>query len=692
MAEVNALPTSSKNQQRINILNYTPGYGFGTNYNKKKTILTSLYSPYYKPEYPEAHFSYTNYHSLNFFTGSIFSTSSAILYPNNVTLQSNVLVSSSYIPTGSFTFNFWVKPSYSFAKAGTIFHASGCYAISLRTGSRKDQNGNPSGFKILFQVERGTYITPSDATTASTFVFETDDNSLTKDTWHNVCIRWGTSNYSNGSGSILVDNEQVGSFVIPSTSIQFPVSSGMDGPSAIVIGNFYEGVNSGSFGLSRFFGADTATQDGLLELNSDTGFTTPTSYSFKHPLNAEIHDFKIYNKFLSTTEIDNLITNGPSSRTNLLFYVPPFFTEESPYRTKVGVSGGILVTPFYNQTGTTRSPFSAELAFEVGAHMINLENHTREFVLGRYPRLLGLRTQIATSTTPPTTANALLNLTESFLKRNLTILPNDNGLFIPNFEYWLTDLSSSFFRNDITDDIGYISLRQVISSSYNNAILYLTPSTSSIGFGIVGPDPSLSSSLISAPASVPSILQRSRDPSSNQIRIFEISNLFFGNRIEPGTLILTDTAISGSDGMLPITLMDDGRGNLYRANAASTRCTWNSVGNVFYNEGIVVIKNPSLYWFGESQFQVSFRGQTSVYTMTIDCYADSLKQIESTNSSWSPSLRGSNLANDQDTRYVYINEVLLHDENLNVVARASLGQAVMKRTGDKLLFKLPLTY
>jgi hypothetical protein len=144
--------------------------------------------------------------------------------------------------------------------------------------------------------------------------------------------------------------------------------------------------------------------------------------------------------------------------------------------------------------------------------------------------------------------------------------------------------------------------------------------------------------------------------------------------------------------MLPITLMDDGRGNLYRANAASTRCTWNSVGNVFYNEGIVVIKNPSLYWFGESQFQVSFRGQTSVYTMTIDCYADSLKQIESTNSSWSPSLRGSNLANDQDTRYVYINEVLLHDENLNVVARASLGQAVMKRTGDKLLFKLPLTY
>ena len=689
---INSLPNTSKNQQIVNILSYTPGYGFGTNYNKKAVVLNSLYSPFYKPEYPDAQYAYTNYNTLNFFSSSLFSTSSVLLYPNNVTVSSSILVSSSYIPTGSFSFNFWIKPSYSFTKAGTIFHASGCYAISLLTGSRVDQNGDTIGFKILFQVENGATIRPSEATPTSLFVFESNDNALTKDNWHNVCIRWGTSNYNFGSGSILVDGQNVGNFLIPSQSIQFPVSSGLDGPMVLALGNYYEGTNNGSNGVSRFFGGDTAVQDGLVELNSLTGFVTPVTYSFTHPLNAEIHDFKIYNKYLTTTEINNLIEFGPSSRDNILFYVPPFFTQESPYRTAVGVSGGLMITPFYNRSGTSTAPFNADLAFEVGGHLINLENYTREFILGRYPRLLGLRPQITTSTTAPTTANAVLYATESALKRNLTILPCDNGQFTPNFSYWLSSLSSSMFRNDVTKDYSFVSLRNVISSSYIDSVLYNTPSTSSLGFAIVGPDPSLSSSLRDAPASVPSILQRTRNPSSNQVRIFDISNLFYGTRIEPGTVILTDSAVSGSDGKLSITLMDDGRGNLYRSNASTTTSKWNSVGNVFYNEGIIIIKNPHLYWFAENQFNLTFRGQTSIYTMTVDCYSDALKETESANSTWSPTLSASNLQNDSDKQYTYIGEVLLHDENLNVIARASLGQPVMKRTGDRLLFKVPISY
>jgi hypothetical protein len=689
---VNALPETSKNKQVINVLSYTPGYGFGKNYDKKAVILSSLYNPYYKPEYPEAHYAYTNYNTLNFFTGSNFSTSSVLLYPNNVLVSGGYLASSSYIPSGSFSFNFWIKPSYNFEKAGTIFHASGCYAISLLTGSRKDQNGNTTGFKLLFQVETGATIRPSAATTASTFVFESDDNALTKDYWHNVCIRWGTLEYNFGSGSIMVDNQDVGTFVIPSGSIQFPVSAGLDGPMVLALGNFYEGSNSGSSGISRFFGADTATQDGLIELNSLNGFVTPTSYSFTHPLNAEIHDFKIYNKYLTTTEINKLIEYGPTSSANLLFYVPPFFTMESPYRTAVGVSGGLMLTPFFNRSGTSIAPFNTDLAFEVGGHLINLENYTREFILGRYPRLFDLRPQIETTATIPTTANSLLSLTESVLKRNLTVLPCDNGKFTPNFSYWLSPLSSSMFVNDVAKDYGSVSLRAVISSSYINSVLYNTPSTSSLGFSIVGPDPSLSSSLADAPGSVPSILQRTRNPSSNQVRIFDISNIFYGNRIEPNSVVLTDTNISGSGGKISITLLDDGRGNLYRSNTATAASTWNSVGNVFYNEGIIVIKNPHLYFFGESQFNLSFRGQSTVYTMTVDCYSEALKETQSSNSTWSSTLKASNMQNDNDKRYTYIGEVLLHDENLNVVARASLGQPVMKRTGDRILFKVPITY
>src|SRR5260221_11739204 len=44
------------------------------------------------------------------------------------------------------------------------------------------------------------------------------------------------------------------------------------------------------------------------------------------------------------------------------------------------------------------------------------------------------------------------------------------------------------------------------------------------------------------------IFQRTRDPSSNQVTFFDISNLFYGNRIMPGSFTMTDASLSGSGG------------------------------------------------------------------------------------------------------------------------------------------------
>lgn len=692
LEHVHELPQNQRYQQKIEILTYTPHFGDGIEYNKKQMIKNSLYNCFYKPEYPTAHFAYTNYNTLNFFSSSNFNTSSAIIYPNSLTLSSSTILSSSYLPTGSFSYNFWINPRYAFESPGTILHFSGVIAVSLATGSSKDINGNSDKFRIILQLERASTENPNQVVeNGSTCVFSSD-NSLTKDTWHNITIRWGTSEYNLGSGSIIIDNTEDKTFVIPSASLNYFISASQDGPNCLFVGNYFIGTNIGSNGSSRFFGEDIGTQEGLDVLNGDTGFTEPTTYSFRFPLNAEIHDIKIYNKYLTLTEIANLRQYGPSiSSSNLLFYVPPFFTEESPYRTKDGFNGGIINTPFYNKSGTTSSPFSAELAFEVGGHLINLENHTREFILGKYPRLFGLTPKILQITLSASTANDLLYLSESSLKRNLTILPNDNGNFVPNFE-WLNSLSSSFFRNDLVKDLSSVNLSQIISSSWISSIQY-NSSTSSISYNIVGPDPMISSSLNEFPLAVPSILQKTRDESSNNLRIFEISNLFYGTRIEPGTFSITDSAISGSDSKVSIILKDDGRGNLYRSNTEDQNtATWNSVGNVFYNEGIVVIKNPSLFWFGSNQYKIVFKGNSRLYTTTIDCYARSLEQTASSNSSWLDSLKSTQNQNEQDTQYTHIGEVLLHDENLNVVARASLAQPVMKKTGDSILFKLPLSF
>lgn len=691
LTQINELPEKLKYQQKIEILSFTPLLGSGSNYNKKKSIISNLYSPYYKPEYPEAHFSYTNYHTFNFFSSSYFNTSSVLIYPNEITLNGTSVVSSSFLPINEFSINFWVNPRYTFDRPGTILHVSGGFAISLVTGSSKDINGDVDKFRILFQFGTDSSISPDLASVNNTSIVLTTDNGLEKDSWYNITARWGSSAYNLGSGSILVNGEEDSTFVLSSTTFPYNINVGEEGPNGLFIGNFYQGTNTGTSGVSRFFGADTGVYEGLAVLNVGSGFTEPSAYRFNYPLNAEIHDIKIFDKYLTLSEISELLNQGPSSTdSNLTFYVPPFFTQESPYRTKSGNNGGILKTPFYNESGTTLTPYSTELALYIGTHYINLENHTRELTKGIYPRLLGLKPNLFNLSVTGSSGNSILYQSESVLKRNLFILPNDNGNFVPNYN-WLSLLSTSMFKNDVTTDYGYIHLRNVVSSSWFGAFLDSAP-TSSLGFSLLSPDPMNSSSFTNVPSEIPFILQQTRDPSSNNIRVFDISNLYYGSRIEPGTLTLTNESFYGSDGKVNITLKDDGRGNLYRANSNTENSSWNSVGNVFYNEGIIVLKHPSMIWFGETQYKLSCKGNSSVYTMTIDCYANSLEQTKSTNLSWDKSFKASNMANDSDSQYTIISEVLIHDDNLNVIARANLAQPILKRTGEAFLFKLPINF
>lgn len=690
--QIAALPEKLKYQQKVEILTFTPLLGSGSNYNKKRSVLSNLYSPYYKPEYPEAHFAYTNYHTLNFFSSSYFNTSSVLIYPNEISLSGSTVISSSYAPLDEFTINFWINPRYDFNDPGTILQISGGFVVSLVTGSSKDINGNVDKFRILFQFESEASKLPNAVVPNGLNSTITTDNSLEKNKWYNITARWGTNAYSQGTGSVLINGSEDTKFILTGSRFEYDIPASSEGPNAVFVGNFLESTNTGNSGVSRFFGADTGEYDGLKVLNLASGFTEPDSYRFKFPLNAEIHDIKIFNKHLTIDEINSIYSNGPVKEDqSLIFYVPPFFTQESPFRTKSGTNGGILKTPYYNASGTTLTPYSTELALYMGSHYINLENHSRELVGGLYPRLFGLTPNLFNTTVTASTGNGVLYLSESVLKRNLMILPNDNGQFVPNYS-WLAALSTSLFKNDVSSlDLGYINLRNVVSSSWFGAFLDSSP-TSSIGFSLLSPNPSNSSSFTAVPSTVPFILQQTRDPSSNSLRVFDISNIYFGSRIEPGSLTITDSSVYSSDNKISITLKDDGRGNLYRANGLSENSTWNSVGNVFYNEGIVVIKHPSLLWFGESQFRMTFKGNTSVYTMTIDCYANALEQTESANASWNKELKASNLANDTDTQYTLISEVLIHDDNLNVVARANLAQPVLKRTGDSFLFKLPINF
>jgi hypothetical protein len=707
MHAVNKEPSSIRKQQEVEIIRFEPSFQFTSNTVRKTQVINNL-MPYYRHISPSAHFNYTNYHSLNFFTASSVPSDSVLLYPNQ---SSSNYPNGWYIPSKSFSFDFWINPRYigepnSGFKPGTILHLSSCYAVSLITGSLKDENGYAKGFRLMVQLNHSADISPSLAKTGSypnDLTFISSDNSLLWNRWHHVTVRWGTNQYNNGSGSIIIDKTSSCDFVIPSSSV-FPNGFAGDAPKVLCVGNYYEGRNTGTEDQALFFSEAVAGKDGLVNmLPSDDSFA-PDIWAFTHPLNAEVHELKIYDKYLSNAEINALHKDGPTSLDNLLFYVPPFFTAESPFRrynVPLGM-GGVLLTPFFEGDGTTTEPFNIGLSYGVGGHYINLENFTKDFAKGVFPRLFNLTASaIQDQQQTPQSANDYLYHTGSNIKRNATILPCDNGAFYPNFNWLrdgspLADVTSSVititgsthnFVNDLGNyDYGSISLRNLASTaSYRTGILY---STGSIVDDIVGARPE---QLNADPGDVWTILQRTRDNTSNQVAFFDISNLYYGKKVKEKSLVLVDNYFSGTDGKVKITLKDDGYGNVYRADCFTSQSTWNSVGNIFYNEGIVMIKSPHLFFFGKDAFDLTFQGVQDIHILTFNLMAKPAMVTSSSNPSYLPVSASSN-ANDSDQRFVYITGIYLHDDNLNVIMKTNFAQPIVKRTGDKLMFKVKMDF
>jgi hypothetical protein len=726
----------------LDVERFTPTTRF-TKYTLIKNNVKNVLMKHYKIQYPQANWSYSNYHSLNFFTSPVFGsnlipTGSVLLYPNSVdpSLPSHDgYVTGSYCLSGAFSFDFYINPRYKQDgidqgqfKDGTVLHLSSSYSLSLVTGSKKDVNGLPEGFRLKLQLSHSADFAPSKASPGPypyDLVFLSDDNSLSYNNWHHVVVRWGTNLINNGTGSFVIDGINRGDFVIPSGTIMPQISS-KNNPDVLCVGNFYEGSNSGTSSQSLFFGARSARREGLDRLTPESTYDEPVSASFRHPLKAEIHDLSIKRYFLSDYELASSGSVGIGSTDilskNIAFYLPPFFVQNTQVRRYVGDRGGILQTPFFEIDGTTDDPFNVAMAFGVNGHYINLENFTKDFATGRFPRLLNLSASVIDYTTQARPANDFLYDFGSVAKRNLTVLPCDDGQFKPNYSVLSGESLTSAYTDGYSTDFSWVSLDNLVSeSSVRNGGLSVTvqsrddndsyleqlygPSDTTPGL----PPGTAYLNYISAVTSslsgltddsefdrgvqkgAPlSIYYRTGDPSSNQVTFFNISNLYYGRRILPGSFTIRDSALSGSQGSVGITLKDDGQGSLYRADSLTPHDTKNSVGNIFYDEGIVLVKSPHLYFFGKNQYEIEFKGVKNIYTSKYEILAGPGLLNSSSNPTYiqnSDNLKASGSPTDKDT-FVYISGLNFHDENMNVVAKARLAQPIIKREGDKILFKV----
>ena len=489
--------------------------------------------PYYRTKYENCYLGYTNYHTLNFFTASIYPTEnisnapitlptgSCLIYPNHV--KDDTIPPYVYSPkSGPFTVDFYINPRYTTDndtqefKAGTILHISSTLAVSLLSASNKDEFGRPDRFKILLQLSHSADIKPSTIKYPGDFprdlIFSSSDSvneSLKRNHWHHVTIRWGGTETNNQSGSIKIDSFET-DFHIPSSSFH---TSGSD---CVFVGNYFD---SKSIDQAKFFNSSAEENEGVTDWNDGAFSQDPvTTYTFQHPLNAEIHDLKIYDRYLYNDEVYNIGVSGPPNTNNLLFYVPPWFVKETRRR-------DVLVTPFQKiANARTDDPFNAAFAMGVGGKLINLENYTREMVKGEYPRLFHLTASIINYTVEDITSEQYVYSSGSILKRNFTILPNDNGLFMPDYSLLVSgtvnDAMSKFISPLGNLDISMISIEEIIStgSLYPGLIFQ----SGSIFDDIAGSTPANPRYAILKPegpelgipeGSVLTIFQRTRDPS-----------------------------------------------------------------------------------------------------------------------------------------------------------------------------------
>jgi hypothetical protein len=180
--------------------------------------------------------------------------------------------------------------------------------------------------------------------------------------------------------------------------------------------------------------------------------------------------------------------------------------------------------------------------------------------------------------------------------------------------------------------------------------------------------------------------------SENFSKSFCVSTQMFGRRIEKESLELYDSDLAGTFGCKKVRLRDDGKGTVYRADAYTKHADWNYVGHCFYNEGIVNILHPSLENFGDFSIKVDFDASTKLNVLELNLPAYAGKTSKSRNNSYIENLRLNESAFNSDEDFVYISDINLHDENLNILAKAKIVKPHAKKDSDNVLFRIKMDY
>lgn len=187
---------------------------------------------------------------------------------------------------------------------------------------------------------------------------------------------------------------------------------------------------------------------------------------------------------------------------------------------------------------------------------------------------------------------------------------------------------------------------------------------------------------------------------TTRFRVITVPEIYFDRGILTGSITASDFDSAGD----ARTLYDNGRGGIYSGSATGTL-----VGNVFYSEGLIVLKGGGLNDeasgndFGESspsnfKWNVRFKGVNKIPVKIFRCRAPAGQLNASTNSTFFtiPTLSSSQFKGEKvkilSESVTYVSQIGLYNDRYELVAVAKLAQPIRKEEQQDILFKVRMDF
>ena len=692
-------------------------------------------------------FGFTNYNCIGFVSGANESLKSALMYKDPSTNSQNFasfavsffvkppkVTSSEFRPATIFHIDNLITVSMVSGSTQDRFGNTNTFKIVSQLSSSNENKVDS------FIYEKDSL--HSNNTAYSDFEREiifSPKNEIKKDNWYHVAVCVSKDpRSSNKRQDLYIDGSLITGSIV--TSISETVfnknskNSSNKQNSEIIIGNkISKNTDYSQFFIEKYedFEKYSATP-GASEPASNR--SNPPTAMFESPFFGEVHEIVFATSQLEDFPIVDLLnsrekTLNPeliNSNLNIDFYLPVLFGTVKNQKLRSWLKSTQQVGALLNK----RSPYIAFLAPHENTIIsndlrfpeVNITSFLSAYTFEKnsavsrfYPRCVGMESIDDVVNDPrytelPGNPNAHEVSTElsTFFTRNNLIRSCDNSAFVHDFDSYekiIDDIGGSDLEKSErkyylsssmgTKDISHVSMKNYISStsgitgtrnSFINTIAESISENYMDNLSTIN-EPYFDKNIFSDHSSyrwTPKLFAETLYNSSNLVSIINIPQIFYSNKIHPGTFEMIEHDLSGSQGMLTYNIKDNGLGALYRDDSAASDPR-NKCGIILYDMGLAILTHPSLCMLGKNNYTIKFRGEKDLNVLNVNAHIGKYEFNESINPNYN--LIGKAGSNSNNEEIVMITGIEYLDEDLNVVMRSNLSKPVSKREFDEILFR-----